>query len=208
MLLSIHSQSSCEFVCCREIKMSTNSLLMINDRPRWLCHDRSCPSWSAPYQALLTMPHPPSLNSSAPQPARPIWAPSSSPSRLLCPAQVLCPLPLISPHDLGWQCCHFAPSQYRGYFVQGLPTWRPTMSPSLDRLIVVVRHAIWIGAWADNVEDEETGLLGSWQGTWASLFCTHMAHGWACHFALQNFAFANKTPWVPNHHQRPSSPRL
>jgi len=39
------------------------------------------------------------------------------------------------------------------------------MSPSLDRLIVVVRHAIWIGAWADNVEDEETGLLGSWQGT-------------------------------------------
>jgi hypothetical protein len=36
------------------------------------------------------------------------------------------------------------------------------MSPSLDRL-VVARHASWIRVRSDDAEDEETGLLGSWQ---------------------------------------------
>ena len=37
------------------------------------------------------------------------------------------------------------------------------MSLSLDCLIIVARHAIWIGVRVDNAEDKETGLLGSWQ---------------------------------------------
>ena len=37
------------------------------------------------------------------------------------------------------------------------------MLPSLDRFVVVDRYAIWIGVRADAAEDEETGLLGSWQ---------------------------------------------
>jgi hypothetical protein len=37
------------------------------------------------------------------------------------------------------------------------------MSPSLDRLVIVAKHAIWIGARAEDTEDEETGLLDSWQ---------------------------------------------
>jgi hypothetical protein len=37
---------------------------------------------------------------------------------------------------------------------------RPAMSLSLDRLVIVVRHAIWIGVQADDAEDKETGLLG------------------------------------------------
>jgi len=74
------------------------------------------------------------------------------------------------------------------------------MSPSLDRLVVVARHAIWIGVRADDAEDEETGLLGSWQKGHELPFS---AHTW---LVSEHVVSLSRTLRLPTKHPDAKSP--
>ncbi len=56
---------------------------------------------------------------------------------------------------------------------------RPAASQSLDHLVVVVGHGIWIGARAEDAEDDDAWVLSSWQRGRGrpSLFRAHIARG-------------------------------
>src|SRR5216683_1082051 len=68
------------------------------------------------------------------------------------------------------------------------------MSPILDRLVVVARHAIWIGVWAGDAEDEETELLGSWQKVHELPFSMHT---W---LVGEHFVSLSRTLCLPTKH--------
>ncbi len=56
---------------------------------------------------------------------------------------------------------------------------RPAASQSLDHLVVVAGHRIWIGARAEDAEDDDAWVLSSWQRGRGrpSLFRAHIARG-------------------------------